>query len=140
MNTVALNVYEVNAPDVVSETFDDQAVILNLATGHYYSLGGIAAPLWNLLIGGHSAADILASVASQQPHLVTQASAFVAELLTFGLIQESQRPSSQAAIDVSWTNEPPTLEAFDDLAELIAADPVHDVDLEAGWPVLRPQP
>ena len=134
------NVYELNAPDVVSETFDGQAVILNLATGHYYSLGGIAGPLWNLLIGRHSTDAILASVAAQQPHLVQQASAFVAQLLSFGLIQESQQPSSQAAIDVSWTNAPPTIEAFEDLAELIAADPVHDVDLEAGWPVLRPQP
>ena len=79
------NVYELNAPDVVSETFDGQAVILNLATGHYYSLGGIAGPLWNLLIGRHSTDAILASVAAQQPHLVQQASALVAPLLSFGL-------------------------------------------------------
>jgi hypothetical protein len=68
------------------------------------------------------------------------ASDFVAELLSFGLIKESQVPPPEGAIDVTWANEPPTLETFEDLAELIAADPVHDVDVEAGWPVLRPRP
>ena len=140
MSNLTTRVYELNAPDVVSETFEDQAVILNLATGHYYSLGGIAGGLWNLVISQHSTDAILASVAAQQPHLVKPASDFVAELLSFGLIKESQVPSSEGAIDVTWANEPPKLDAFEDLAELIAADPVHDVDVEAGWPVLRPQP
>jgi hypothetical protein len=26
------------------------------------------------------------------------------------------------------------LEVFDDLSELLVADPIHDVDEEAGWP------
>lgn len=140
MNSVVPRVYELSAPDVVAETFDDQAVIINLATGHYYSLGGIAAQILDLLAGGHPTDAIVASVAAHQPQLVGRASDFVAALLSFGLIRESRNPSPEAAIDVSWAGEPPTLEAFEDLAELIAADVVHDVDMEAGWPVLRSQP
>ena len=140
MSSVERRVYEVNAPDVVSEIFDDQAVIINLANGHYYSLGGIAGTLWSLLTVGHATEAIFVSLETQQPDLVDQASGFVAELLSLGLIRESREPSSKTAIDVSWSSEPPRLEAFEDLAELIASDPVHDVDMEAGWPVLRPKP
>ena len=34
----------------------------------------------------------------------------------------------------------PGIEVFDDLAELIFGDPIHDVDEQAGWPTLRPTP
>lgn len=139
MSDVFSGVYEINSPDVVSEYFEDQAVILNLATGHYYSLGGIAGSLWGLLIGGHATDAILENLAAQQPQLVEGASAFVAELISFGLIRQARADSPAMSIDVAWTSEAPKLEVFEDLAELIAADPVHDVDLEAGWPVLRPQ-
>jgi hypothetical protein len=30
-----------------------------------------------------------------------------------------------------------SLQVFDDLAELITADPIHDADEKLGWPVLR---
>jgi hypothetical protein len=31
----------------------------------------------------------------------------------------------------------PAMEVFDDMADLIKADPIHDVDDVAGWPVRR---
>ena len=30
--------------------------------------------------------------------------------------------------------EPPSLEIYTDLAELIAMDPVHEIDILTGWP------
>ena len=44
-----LNAYEINAPDVIAETFDGEPVILNLADGRYFSLSGIASSIWPLL-------------------------------------------------------------------------------------------
>ena len=35
--------------------------------------------------------------------------------------------------------EPPNLEIYTDLAELIAMDPVHEIDILTGWPKLRDQ-
>jgi hypothetical protein len=34
----------------------------------------------------------------------------------------------------------PAVDVYDDLAELIYADPVHDVDEQAGWPKKRSAP
>ena len=43
-----------------------------------------------------------------------------------------------AAVSDEWAGEAPRIEIFDDLAELIFADPIHDVDEQAGWPAPRP--
>ncbi|MFM9114564.1 MAG: PqqD family protein [Planctomycetota bacterium] len=140
MSNVVPHVYEVNAPDVVSEAFDAQVVIINLATGHYYSLGGIAGSLWSLLGAGHSTQAIVESLQAQRPQLIEPVSAFITQLHSLGLIRPAGGPAVSTPIDVVWADEPPWLEVFEDLAELIASDPVHDVDMEAGWPVIRSQP
>ena len=47
--------YTINAPDVVAENLGGEIVILNLANGYYFSLGGIACQIWSLLLAGHFA-------------------------------------------------------------------------------------
>ena len=36
------------------------------------------------------------------------------------------------------TYEPPTLKKYDDMADLLLVDPIHDVAAETGWPERRP--
>ena len=38
-----------------------------------------------------------------------------------------------------WSEQPAHIEVFDDLAGLIFADPIHDVDEQIGWPAPRPE-
>jgi hypothetical protein len=37
---------------------------------------------------------------------------------------------------VDWPQkaEPPTFERFDDIADILTLDPIHDVQSDAGWP------
>ena len=39
----------VNRPTVISETIDGEAVVINLDSGHYYSLDGTAGEIWSLV-------------------------------------------------------------------------------------------
>lgn len=132
--------YVINAPDVVAEDFDGQTVILNLSDGRYFSLGGIASPIWNDLIRGCTPGAILDSVGQQQSGLAEDAAQFVGELVKLGLIRQQVEAGVglAAAVSGEWAGEAPQIEIFDDLAELIFADPIHDVDEQAGWPAPRP--
>ena len=38
-------------------------------------------------------------------------------------------------LDADQDYQTPVIEVFDDLAELIMIDPLHEVDAERGWPV-----
>ena len=127
--------YAINGPNVVAEDFDGQIVILNLADGRYFSLGGTAAPIWSRLLEGRTPDQVIASIASQRPKIVDAARAFIAKLQELRLICVSDSPAVGGELAEPWTGAVPALEMFDDLAELIAADPIHDVDEEAGWPV-----
>ena len=133
--------YSINAPNVVAEDFNGQIVILNLANGHYYSLQGIASQIWMLLIDGHTPGDILASIERKRREMVEESSQFIRRLLELNLIvANAEDVSCSLPIDATWLSESPQIEVFDDLAELIFADPIHDVDEQAGWPKRRQTP
>ena len=133
------SLYAVNGPDVISEDFDGEMVILNLANGRYFGLRGIASQIWSCIGEGHRPNTILASIAAIQPSLVESSKSFLAQLVELDLIVERKEDTgaSTASINALWTAEAPKIEVFDDLAELLLADPIHDVDEEAGWPTLR---
>ena len=39
---------EINAPDVVHEVIDGEAIMINMTTGSYYSLDGVGAAVWEI--------------------------------------------------------------------------------------------
>lgn len=41
--------FRINAPTVISETIDGEAIIINLDTGAYYSLRETGAAVWQLI-------------------------------------------------------------------------------------------
>jgi hypothetical protein len=140
--TAATSRYAINAPDVVAEDFDGKIVILNLADGRYFSLEGIASQIWSLLLAGQSPEAILGSIETHQPSLTQRSQEFVDRVIELKLIrpEDAALGDVPGAIDEIWSAEEPKIEVFDDLAELILADPIHDVDEQAGWPSPRPTP
>jgi Coenzyme PQQ synthesis protein D (PqqD) len=131
--------FAINSPDVVTENFDGQVVVLNLANGHYFSLEGIAGRIWTLMIGGHAPDAIAASVRARRPELAEGAIAFLQQVNSLKLVVPADDAALAArAIVETWSGEAPQLMIYEDLAELIYADPIHDVDEQAGWPV-RPK-
>jgi hypothetical protein len=131
--------YAINGPDVVSEDFDGQIVILNLANGHYFSLAGIASPIWTLLLAGHTPRSILISIQAKRPELMEQSMEFFARVVELNLVHSRGAGAGDALgpIDEAWSSDGPQIQVYDDLAELILADPIHDVDEQAGWPIPR---
>ncbi len=134
--------FEISAPDVVAEDFGTEIVVLNLSNGKYFSLTGVAANLWNDITQGHRPQDILGHLDSAQSKNTQAVQDFVLDLIREELIRSvptetAPAPLSTATTIASFNNsvEPPKLEAFDDMAELILSDPIHDVDEDVGWPV-----
>ena len=134
--------YAISAPDVVSEDFNGQIVILNLSDGRYFSLGGIASSVWSNLLVGIIPQVIFDSIKQQRPELSEEAAQFVDRLIELKLIRQHEGGEADfpSTINEAWAGDAPRIEVFDDLAELIFADPIHDVDEQAGWPTPRPAP
>ena len=68
---------------------------------------------------------------------------FVGQLLSFELLKENPEAQSSPmdpamAQSLAKEGEKPSIEFYDDLADLIVADPIHDTEESAGWPHVRP--
>ena len=126
--------YRVNPANVVHDVFEDgEAAIIDLRTGTYYSLNTSGAALWPHLVDGTNI-DALIAAAGATGTLADEVRAFVASLLSEGLVEET--PDSVASTDVAVATPittAPSFERFDDLQELLLLDPIHDVG-DAGWP------
>lgn len=120
-----------NRPDVIDETFDGEAVLVNLDSGCYYALSPAATVLWNLCADGRSARSLLASSDASEQSIA----AFVDQFTAEGLLVAGEVDAGPAAQRAEVPGEP-TIEKFTDMQELLMLDPIHDIDLDAdGWPV-----
>jgi hypothetical protein len=138
--------FTVNAPAVVAEVIDGEAVIMNLQSGHYFSTSGVGALAWEWLALGHADVDVAHVLAERHPAAASQVRAdvarFVDALLAHDLLREAtvaapgEAPAAAAAPAV-WSA--PVLSAYTDMEDLLLLDPIHDVG-PAGWPMPKADP
>lgn len=127
------NSYQLANPDIVFERFGEDLVVLNLRSGQYFGFNGSGALVWRALSGGVAASKLRSAGMSQQA-----LEPFLSALIDNGLLvaQTSTdielEPVLQA--ELAMASEAPTVEVYEDLADLIMADPIHDVDVNTGWP------
>jgi coenzyme PQQ synthesis protein D (PqqD) len=123
----------VRREEVAAKIIDNEAILINLTTGLYYSMGAVGGRVWSLIERKGNADEIAATIASEYDvapeTAVTDVHALVRQLLDEKLIDA--RPSAvvaeRAARAVNGKGtEPyskPELKKFSDMAEIFAMDP-----------------
>lgn len=124
---------------VVHETIDGETVVINLATGSYYSMEGSAADLWARLLAGETAVESAESLSAANSGDAAAIAAAIAsfhrELFEQGLL--AVEPESSGPVGGSLGSFAiPEIQVYDDLRAHLLADPVHDVERETGWPAV----
>lgn len=136
-----------NIPHVVAEAIvgadaaDAEAIVVNLNTGTYFSVRGDAILLWNAIIAGAAAEEIVEAVVEMTGEAGETIAAviadFCASLAEHGLIVERDGyTETPPAFDLSAGGAgllEPSLAIYTDMQDLILLDPVHEVDAR-GWP------
>jgi hypothetical protein len=138
--------FRVTNPNVMSEEIEGEVIIINLATGTYYSLRDVAADVWNLVQEGSTAGHISLSLQSRyegQPAVILNGvRGLLAELVSEELVavtndQDSASRTHAVHVEENGSDRvpfrAPLLEKHTDMQELILLDPVHEVGA-AGWP------
>lgn len=128
--------YELCTPRVVSETVDGEVIVVDLASGNYYSLRDTAAYIWHALVQGVSVQAVICKVreslnqkdASVDRDVLDFAEALVKE----GLIHPSSRVT-KAEPGPCGSYQKPVFEKFSDMREFLLVDPIHEVNIR-GWP------
>ena len=125
--------YAIAGPDIVFEKFGGDLVVLDIATGRYFGFNPTAARVWEALVAGVSPGSI-AELGFDTASLRD----FVEKLADYELIvpaNHSAEPVPDQLRDALAADlSAPTCEVYEDLADLIVADPIHDADEQQGWP------
>lgn len=141
--------FKVNAPKVVHETIDGEVVLVNLDKGDYFSLVKVGTDIWDGLTRGLSRGDVVSEIMQRY-----EGDRELIENAVNDLIEQLQREEliiiapSEKANNIELSNgqtqvngerekltfEPPSLQKYTDMEELLALDPIHEVDEQMGWP------
>lgn len=132
--------FELNSPDVLEEDFGEDLVLLNLQSGSYYNLTERAKAFLIAVLNGVDPEKMCEELKAVDPQAGTDAGDFFERLLKHKLVREcsgttADVPSNPQVDAVLSAGSSFGFEHFDDLSDLLLADPIHDVDSEAGWPV-----
>ena len=130
--------YELNSPEVIFDQFDDEAVIVNLKSGHYFSIPGNSAVIFQLLTSGVSTESI---AQAYLPHetinrgkMKEELDAHLATLVHYKILRKAEKAITYEKEIPAIKFEKLIFEVFHDMEEVIMIDPVHEVDPEEGWP------
>src|ERR1700722_11246756 len=123
-------------PSTVHETFADESVVMNLASGSYYSLCGISSLMWTLLVDGATERALVRRIEAEYAADAGETSRSIGEFLDL-LVDENLliaeiaddigvpvgKPIASAPLKAF---TPPTFEKFTDMEDMLLLDPIHE--------------
>jgi hypothetical protein len=132
----------VNRTHAVYETIDGETILIHLGTGTYYSLDGAGSEAWEFLARGATRDALLAAGRERY-----EGDPLEIEMGLSGLVDELLREELLIDLDTAVDEETqarlpvgqvpfavPVLQAYTDMQEFMLVDPLHEVDVVAGWP------
>lgn len=125
---------------ITHELLEGEVIAIHFDTGAYYSLRGSAARIWECLAASAGNAPAIAATFEGDASEVGNAvDVFLRSLAEEGLIDEQSASSKSVELDNTVAKLPfetPVFERFEDMRDLLLADPIHEVDDE-GWPHVK---
>ena len=135
--------YKLNEEKMFYDFADGQAVVINYQTGMYYGMGLLASAILDRIVAGKSVDEIIKAVKALPqcpPDMADRVNDFVKELQEKEIIISGPAVPGGAeplASEVTEDGFDLKLDMFAEMADLLLADPVHDVDMKEGWPKLK---
>ncbi len=139
--------FQIRSPEVIYEFFENEAVVVHLSMGNYYSLQNTGFEIWKCLAQGFPKEHIFKYMAAQYQGdaalIQQQIQTFLQQLIQENLIAEiSGNDVPSCFQEVKRVNAPvfttPIFQKFTDMQELLILDPIHEVS-DTGWPVTEKQ-
>lgn len=134
--------FRIDEPRVISEALDGELVLVQFESGCYYSVRGVGADVCQLLTAGWSLEHAIERIVEHYRLPKTQIEAdvrsFVSQLVAEKLLVGMDAPQLAASAIPIASSEyaPPCFEKYDDMADQLLLDPIHDID-DTGWPAKR---
>jgi hypothetical protein len=138
--------------NVIFEEIEGEVVAIDLASGVYFNLRGSAVDCWQALAAGMETRQVVDLFYDRFEIDADTAASTVAQVIDqlaeSGLLNEvdaaAQGTSLDAVVETSEIRRPatdrrrafvaPTVDRYDEMQTVMGMDPIHEVDVEEGWP------
>ncbi len=134
--------YKLNEEKMFYDMAEGQAIVINFTTGMYYGTSSLGSAALDALLNGASVDAVLTAIKALDgcpANIEEDLNSFINALLEKEVIVASEGTAeAPVSIDAAALTDGFTLsvDEFNEVQDLILADPVHDVDVEQGWPIL----
>ena len=134
--------FKLNNEKMFFDIADGQAVVINFTTGMYYGTSTLGSAILENLVNGASKESVLTALEGAPGcpgDIAVSLDGFIDTLLE----KEILIPADGEGTDASFAPEAFaegfgfTVDEFAEVQDLLLADPVHEVDIEEGWPILK---
>lgn len=135
--------FKLNEAKVFYDMAEGMAIVIDFTTGIYYGTNVLGSEILDRLVKGSDLKSILTAVKALPgcpEDIENRLSAFVRSLLEHEIIVMGEvKEGNDAPFDPQVASEGFDLyvDEFADMQELIQADPVHEVDPEVGWTMMK---
>ena len=135
--------YRLNEEKMFYDFADGQAVVINFVTGMYYGTDLLGSAILNRITAGCAVEEIIKAVKMLPgcpADMEDRIHSFIRKLEEKEIIVSG--PTSPGGSEPMGTETASDgfdlkLEMFAEMSDLLLADPVHDVDIAAGWPFIK---
>jgi len=131
-----------NEQEVAAKVMDGEAILINLSNGIYYSMDKVGGLIWEMIEGRQSLEKIVEGVVSRYDGSAERVRAdverIVAELVQENLVKVSDEnlplgESPSRNLEQKLAYEPPRLNIYRDMGDLLALDPPMPELAETPW-------
>ncbi|MDO4803829.1 MAG: PqqD family protein [bacterium] len=134
--------YKLNEEKMFFDIADGQAVVINFTTGMYYGTSTLGSAILENLVKGASEGSIVDALKAADgcpENMDTKLKGFIADLVEKEILVYKEGSGSPAQFTAEAFSEgfDFTVDEFAEVQDLLMADPIHEVDVEQGWPILR---
>lgn len=143
MTIFASTKVKLNSTSISCERLDGEMVIISFETGKYFNANGSAADILFMIENNVDQSlwqEILSNHFKDFQIEISKIDEFLSKLILERIVVETDTSNFEAVNlpedyqRLEWGL--PTLLVFDDLADLLLIDPIHDTSLD-GWPIKK---
>ncbi len=134
-----MTAYGLNEEKMFADITDGVAIVINSETGIYYGMNGLGTAVFESLINGASAEDVLAALKALPgaPAAVeVNFKAFLDAIVEKGLVIAGGTGGAAVSFapEIAAGDEfMMAVSEYNDAQELLLADPIHEVKEDTGW-------
>ncbi|MBR2990822.1 MAG: hypothetical protein IKF51_05080 [Solobacterium sp.] len=136
--------YRLNEEKVFYDIAEGQAVVINFTTGVYYAFSSLGSEVLDRLVKGDSFECVLKAVQACDgcpEGMAVQLKAYISRLIDAEIILETPEAGNTNADPLPGNALMDGFELFVDehseVKDILMADPIHDVDVDMGWPIMK---